>query len=189
MVSVREFQRHWLSKRCIRDGDKRQFVPEHVRQYIEPYNYTTEGFYFLKPLIAHLKRTKEYHHGWHSYDDLAFMLITSTPKTEDITHVFDKCNTYDIPMYEDGAEFEDLCSYSLQCHKPPRYYDGYDSDEDYGHNSTARQYAAQFIYRLYHKSQLLQSEKPRAFNVLRFIFTHEDVFNSRYMHHCYRIAS
>lgn len=188
MVSVKDFQRHWLSKRCIRDGDKRQFVPEHVRKYIKPHTYLPCGFTFLKSIIPYLKREKPHHVGWYPYDDLAFTLITTTPKSENIATIFNKCRQFSIPMYEDGAEFEHLCSYSLQCHKRPGYYAGYDSDEDYGHNSTSREYAAQFIYRLYNKSDILQSEKPRVFNVLRFIFTHDHIFNNRYMHHCYSVA-
>ena len=193
MTTITEFQKHWLSTRCIYDGEERQFVPEKVRKYIKPHNYLPCGFTFLKSIIPYLKREKAHHVGWYPYDDLAFYLITTTPTTDDIAKVFDKCNNYNIPLYSPiGSkyhyEFKYICNFSMQCRKSPGYYGGYDSEEDYGHNSTAREHAAQFIFMLYNKDKLLEDEKCPTFNVLRFIFTHDDVFNSRYMHHCYQIA-
>jgi hypothetical protein len=174
MVSVTEFQRHWLSTRCIYDGEDRQFVPEKLRKYITPHNYLPCGFKFLKSVMPYMKRM----------DDLAFYLLTTTPTTGDITKVFDKCNIYNIPLYDVSHTLEDLCSLTMQCRKSPG--GGYDSDEDYGHNSFGRSGGAQFIYALYNTTTL---SPTHVFNALRFIFTHEDVFNSRYMHHCHHIAS
>jgi hypothetical protein len=188
MTTITEFQKHWLSTRCIYDGEERQFVPEKVRKYITPHNYLPCGFTFLKSIIPYLKRGSP-RVNWHSYDDLAFYLITTTPTTDDITNVFDKCNNYNIPLYRTNYEFKDICSFSMQCRKSTGYYGGYDSDEDYGHNSIARKYAAQIIFMLYNKDKLLEDEKCPTFNALRFIFTHDCVFNERYMHHCYHIAS
>jgi len=183
MVTVTEFQKHWLSTRCIYDGQERQFVPENVRKYIKPGKYLPDGFTFLKSIMSYFDKRNCY---VTPYDKMAFYLLTTTPTTGDITKVFDKCNRYGVPLYDVSHTLEDLCSLTMQCRKSPGYYGGYDSDEDYGHNSFGRSGGAQFIYALYNTTTLSQ---PHVFNALRFIFTHECVFNERYMHHCHHIAS
>jgi len=182
MTSIVEFQKHWLSTRCIYDDEERQFVPEKLRKYITPGKYLPDGFTFLKSIIPYFDKRNYY---VNPYSNVAFYLLTTTPTTDDITKVFDKCNMYNIPMYDASDTLEDLCSLTMQCRKSTGYYGGYDSDEDYGHNSFGRTGGAQFIYALYNTTTLSPNH---VFNALRFIFTHDDVFNSRYMHHCYQIA-
>lgn len=183
MVSLTEFQKHWLSTRCIYDGEKRQLVPKTLRKYIKTGKHLPDGFTFLKSIIPYFDKSN---YEVRSYDNVAFYLLTTTSTTYDITKVFDKCNFYNIPIYDVSDTLEDLCSLTMQCRKSPGYYGGYDSDEDYGHNSFGRQRGAQFIYALYNTTTLTQTQS--VFNALRFIFMHPNVFNSRFMHHCYQIA-
>lgn len=187
MTSITDFQKHWLSTRCIYDDKERQFVPEKLRKYITPGKYLPDGFTFLKSIIPYFDRRNYYVNS-----NVAFYLLTNTPTRDDITKVFDKCNAYGIPLYDVSFTLEDLCTLTMQCRKNPGYYE-YDSDEDYGHNSYGRSSGAQFIYALYNTTALSPNRTSlstnHVFNALRFIFTHEDVFNNRYMHHCYQIAS
>ena len=182
MTSISDFQKHWLSTRCIYDGEERQFVPKKIRKFIKPGKYVPDGFTFLKSIIPYYDKRKYYEDV---YENVAFYLLTNTPITDDITKVFDKCNKYNITMYNESNTLEDLCSLTMQCRKSPGYYCGYDSDEDYGHNSFGRQGGAQFIYALYNTTTFSSNH---VFTALRFIFTHVDVFNNRYIHHCYQVA-
>ena len=104
MVTVTEFQKHWLSTRCIYDGQERQFVPENVRKYIKPGKYLPDGFTFLKSIMSYFDKRNCY---VTPYDKMAFYLLTTTPTTGDITKVFDKCNRYGVPLYDVSHTLED----------------------------------------------------------------------------------
>lgn len=178
MTTINEIQKHWLSTRCIYDANERYFVPKMLRKFIKPGKYLEDGFIFLKSIIPYFDKNNFY---VTPYDNVAFYLLTTTPITDDITKVFDKCIMYKVPMYDLSNTLEDLCSLTMQCRKETlsRY-------EEYDHNSFGRTGGAQFIYALYNTTTL--SSNHVVFNALRFIFTHPNVFNSRYMHHCYHVA-
>jgi len=177
MVTLKEFQAHWLSKKCITlvNRPERQFVPKTTRAYITPGIYTKFEFDILTDIINHLKRQFQVAPA-DPLGDCAFMLLAKTSKFDDIVRVFDFCNACNIPLSD--MSFDCVCNSSRQCRKVGHY-------DDYGTNSDGRRYAAQFIFQLYNKDQLSQLEKNLTFNTLKFIFEHNYVFNSRFRNHCY----
>lgn len=185
MVTITELQTHWRDTRCIYCDEERQVVPEKLRKYVTPGKYSQDGFTFLKFIIPYFDKRNYY---VTPYDNVAFYLLTTTPITDDITKVFDKCNMYNVPMYDVSNTLKDLCSLTMQCRTSPGYYGGYNSDEDYDHNSFGRTGGAQFIYALYNTTNAATLSSNHIFNALRFIFTHPNVFNCRYMYHCYHVA-
>jgi hypothetical protein len=114
---------------------------------------------------------------------MAFLLLSKTSCKKDISSVYDHCKRDGIDVCDKTQSIKDLCARAQECKK----YD-YDYDEQVGHNFVARDGGAEFIYVLNYKSSLTQEEKQRVFNTLRFIFTHDYVFNMRFMRHCYNIA-